>query len=279
MRRDRRNRQPRRGPTIPPDKARELLAAHIREAQELLAQVRVGEDAFEVWNSATRNIMKAAFGQGESIVYEVTEAGALDRFLAPGEELPEDHYRQRLLKAIPRIEGAIRQLELGLAPPLDERAAPAPVTNPAQAPGPEPEWDVFVSYATEDREPFVTALVAALTREGLRVWYDQFELRLGDSLRQSIERGLARSRHGVVVISPRFLAKDWPKRELDGMAAREVNGRKVILPIWHDLDAAAVRERSPMLADRVAVSSGRGLAEVVRAILAAVRPEADEMAP
>jgi len=137
------------------------------------------------------------------------------------------------------------------------------------------EWDLFVSYASEDRDPFVNELVAALTSQGLRCWYDQFELRLGDPLRRSIERGLARSQYGVIIISPRFLAKDWPQRELDGMAALEVNGRKVILPIWHDLDAGAVRGRSPMLADRVAVSSGRGLAEVVRAILAVVRTRAN----
>ncbi len=130
---------PRRGPTIPPDKARELLEGQVKEAREILARGNIDEDTFEVWNSATTNIMKAAFGEGEHIVYEIRDAGALDRFLAPGEKLPEGHYRQRLEKAIPRIEGAIRQLGLGIPHPLDERAAPAPVAAPAQAAAHKPE--------------------------------------------------------------------------------------------------------------------------------------------
>jgi hypothetical protein len=132
------------------------------------------------------------------------------------------------------------------------------------------EWDVFLSHATEDKQTFVDALAAALIEKGLRVWYDGFELRLGDHLRRSIERGLARSRFGIVVLSPRFFAKDWPQRELDGMAALEVDGRKVILPIWHDLGAKEVRARSPMLADRVAISSGKGVEAIVAAILQAM---------
>lgn len=126
---------PRRGPTISPDKAQELLAGQTREARELIARGDVDEDTFEVWNSATTNIMKAAFGEGEHIVSEVRDAGALDHFLAPGERLPEGHYRHRLEKAIPRIEGAIRQLGLGIPHPLDKRAAPALVAAPAQAAG------------------------------------------------------------------------------------------------------------------------------------------------
>ena len=61
----------------------------------------------------------------------------------------------------------------------------------------------------------------------------QHDLKLGDSLRRSIERGLASSRFGVVVLSPRFFAKEWPQKELDGMAALEIEGRKVILPVHH----------------------------------------------
>ncbi len=132
------------------------------------------------------------------------------------------------------------------------------------------EWDFFLSHATEDKETFVDALAVELHEKGLKVWYDGFELRLGNSLRRSIERGLARSRFGIVVLSPSFFAKDWPQRELDGMAALEVDGRKVIVPIWHDLGAEEVLGRSPMLADRVAISSDRGVKAIVRAILQAI---------
>jgi TIR domain len=77
------------------------------------------------------------------------------------------------------------------------------------------KWDVFVSHATEDKNDFVRPLVHRLTERGLKVWFDEFTLKVGDSLRRSIDRGLAASRFGIVVISPDFLRKEWPQRELD----------------------------------------------------------------
>ena len=86
------------------------------------------------------------------------------------------------------------------------------------------EWDVFIGHASEDKDDFVRSLAERLRHEGLRVWYDDFTLTVGDSLRRSIDRGLARSRYGVVVISPNFLRKEWPQKELDGL--RRARGRR-----------------------------------------------------
>ena len=74
---------------------------------------------------------------------------------------------------------------------------------------------------------------------------------------------VAGSRFGVVVISPHFLDKEWPQRELDGLAAREVTGIKVILPVWHNITAEQLRARSPILADRIAALSSDGIDRVV----------------
>jgi hypothetical protein len=135
---------------------------------------------------------------------------------------------------------------------------------------PTEEWDAFVSHASEDKESFVRPLAEALRGNGLRIWYDEFALTVGDSLRRSIDGGLSRSRFGIVVLSPNFFAKDWPQKELDGLVAREVNGQKVILPIWHNVDAEAIRKFSPLLADRVAVSSDLGIEAVVKALTKAI---------
>jgi hypothetical protein len=132
------------------------------------------------------------------------------------------------------------------------------------------EWDVFISHASEDKDDFVRPLAERLRREGLRVWYDDFTLTVGDSLRRSIDRGLARSRHGVVVVSPNFLKKEWPQKELDGLVAREVGGAKVILPVWHSISADQIRAYSPILADRLAVSSAKGLDHVTDQLLQAI---------
>lgn len=137
--------------------------------------------------------------------------------------------------------------------------------TPEQAASPPSigHWDVFISPAGEDKEDFVRPLARALRARGLSVWFDELTLIVGDSLRRSIDRGLARSRFGVVVISPYFLDKEWPQRELDGLAAREVDGTKVILPVWHNITAEHLRARSPMLADRIAALSSDGIDRVV----------------
>lgn len=152
--------------------------------------------------------------------------------------------------------------------PMVSIRTPAPAVL---ADGSQP-WDVFISHASEDKEPFVISLAKALRDSGVRVWLDDFVLQLGDSLRRSIERGLRASRYGVVVLSPRFFEKEWPQKELDGMAALEVDGRKVILPIWHEVGVAEVRAYSPILADRVAITSDQGLGAVVKRILDVVQP-------
>lgn len=79
----------------------------------------------------------------------------------------------------------------------------------------------------------------------MKVWFDEFTLTVGDSLRRSIDRGLATSRFGVVVISPDFLRKEWPQRELDGLVSREIGGVKIILPVWHNIRAELIRKYSP----------------------------------
>jgi len=136
------------------------------------------------------------------------------------------------------------------------------------------EWDVFISHASEDKADVALPLAERLRAEGLRVWLDSFELTVGDSLRQSIERGLAGSRFGIAIISPEFLKKHWPQAELDGLAAREAAGVKVILPVWHRVDEVAVRAQSPMLAGRFAARTDKGMDQVASELLRAIRRDA-----
>jgi hypothetical protein len=132
------------------------------------------------------------------------------------------------------------------------------------------EWDVFISHATEDKESFVHPLAQELARRGLRVWYDKFTLKLGDSLREKIDYGLRLSSFGVVVLSPYFFKKDWPQKELDGLIALEGNGRKVVLPVWHNVTSNDVAKYSPILASRLGVLTSTGLENVVNEIIRAI---------
>jgi len=134
------------------------------------------------------------------------------------------------------------------------------------------EWDIFISHASEDKNEIVRPLANALKKVGFRVWYDEIIITLGDSLRRSIDKGLARSKFGLVVLSPDFFKKEWPKRELDGLTTRELRGEKVILPVWHNVDREYVAKFSPTLANKFAVSTEKGIDKVVEEILKAVKP-------
>ena len=131
-------------------------------------------------------------------------------------------------------------------------------------------WDVFISHASEDKEAVARPLAIALEGMGMTVWLDDHELTLGDSLRQSIDRGLSSSQFGVVVLSQSFFAKEWPNKELDGLAAREDGQQKVILPVWHEITREEICRYSPLLADRLAVSTGGGIKVVAQRIAQAI---------
>lgn len=129
--------------------------------------------------------------------------------------------------------------------------------------------ELFISHASEDKVDFVRPLAEAL-KISFGVWYDEYELTLGDSLLRKINAGLATCDYGVVVLSPSFFKKEWPQAELDGLLALEQPNRKVILPIWKDIDKVGVADFSPILAGRLAVRASDGIDRVVEEIKRAV---------
>jgi hypothetical protein len=134
----------------------------------------------------------------------------------------------------------------------------------------ERSFDVFISHATEDKDDLVRPLALALRERGLRVWYDEFEMRIGDSLRRKIDSGIAGSRFGLVVFSPAFFAKQWTQHELDGLVTLSVSGQQVLLPIWHNISKDAVMRQSPSLADKVALRTADYSVEEIAEQIAAV---------
>ena len=117
-------------------------------------------------------------------------------------------------------------------------------------------YHLFLSYASEDKE-FVDDLLHKLPWLNLKVWYDDTELKVGDSIRRSIDRGIVHSRYGVVILSPSYLAKKWTQYELDGLLAREGIDYKVLLPVWYNLKTRDLLKVSPTLAQRLALDAGK----------------------
>lgn len=119
---------------------------------------------------------------------------------------------------------------------------------------------VMISYAHEDAD-FARSLRDDLARD-YDVWFDEQELQIGDSLFEQISRGLGTCDFGVVILSPSYIGKTWTTRELSGMMAVEDRTKKVLLPVWKDIDRAAVARFSPILADRIAANASEGVRTV-----------------
>lgn len=118
------------------------------------------------------------------------------------------------------------------------------------------KYDFFISHASEDKEEFVKPLAETLESMGVSVWYDEFSLKVGDSLTKSIDQGLINSKFGVIVLSKAFMKKQWTNYEFKSLVSREMHhGEKVILPIWHEISKNDVMAFSPHLADKVALNS------------------------
>ncbi|MBX3746084.1 MAG: DUF1883 domain-containing protein [Verrucomicrobiae bacterium] len=166
------------------------------------------------------------------------------------------------VRMLPGALPVIRQAPLSYTPSLlRDHAQPSPHSS-GQV------HDVFISHASEDKEEIVRPLANALIAQGLDVWYDEFALQIGDSLRQKIDQGLAHSRVGLVVLSASFIIKGWPNYELDGIVTRSVSGEQILLPIWHGLTKQQVVEYSPSLADKVARSTATHTVEEIAAEIA-----------
>lgn len=134
------------------------------------------------------------------------------------------------------------------------------------------QYDVFIAHASEDKKDFVDPLANLLQEKGLEVWYDDFVLGYGDSLRREIDKGIANSRRGVVVLSHAFFAKEWPQTEVDGMMAIQMQGGSpYIFPIWHEIEAEDVSKLSPTLAGKKAArTSAMDVEEIADAVARSV---------
>jgi len=165
----------------------------------------------------------------------------------------------------PSVLPEMRQPALSTVPSLvQDREKPPEYGNEVR------KYDVFISHASEDKDEVVRPLAFALISEGLTVWYDEFEMKIGDSLRRKIDMGLANSRFGIVVLSKDFIRKGWTNYELDGIITKSVSQEQVLLPIWHNLTKKEVIDFSPSLADKLARNTSSFTVEEIASEIAEV---------
>lgn len=132
------------------------------------------------------------------------------------------------------------------------------------------EYDFFISHASEDKATVAEPLAKALEQLGAKVWFDKYELNIGDSLRKSIDSGLRNARQGIVILSQIYFEKFWTTQELDGLFVKAAKESKTILPIRHGITADEVAEHCLLLADLFSLSTDTySIEELARAILRA----------
>jgi hypothetical protein len=152
---------------------------------------------------------------------------------------------------------------------LNFSRSPQPVaeTGPTKAVENE-EFDVFISHASEDKKDIASPLAFELSKRRYKVWYDDYQLELGDNLRQEIDKGLLSCRYGVVILSHKFFSKAWTRRELDSLVALEdSDGRKRIIPVLHHMKHQEVAAYSPIIAARITASSEQGIESLANEIV------------
>jgi hypothetical protein len=133
------------------------------------------------------------------------------------------------------------------------------------------EYDAFISHAVEDKIPIANELCAKLEAAGLNIWYSGKELGVGDSIEKTIEKGLNRSRYGIVIFSPTYLAKNWTIREFYTLLAKEIEEHKVILPVLYNVSPDDLKNKDLLMADRFAVNAEKGIDFVVARLVAEIQ--------
>ncbi|MEZ2407148.1 toll/interleukin-1 receptor domain-containing protein [Bosea sp. RCC_152_1] len=134
------------------------------------------------------------------------------------------------------------------------------------------KWDAFISHASEDKNDIARPLANNLTRLGLRVWFDEFELKIGDSLSKNIDLGLSKSEFGIVILSNSFFKKDWTDYEFRGLVAKSIGANRTILPVWHNIERSDVINFSPSLADIMAANTNQSLDKLSIDIVSVINP-------
>lgn len=133
----------------------------------------------------------------------------------------------------------------------------------------------FLSHDSRDKDEVARPLVEQLGTLLCPLWYDEYSLRVGDSLTESIDRGIRESPKCVLILSPHFFENSgWTKAEFKAVMNRHIQEGAIILPVWHDVTRDDVYAYSSFLVDIVASKTSSGLATVARELAAVLKPPA-----
>ena len=253
-------------------------AAEIKKEADLIGRINRAQDAAGRTNNAST--LKSRFQEMEranrdlavvkkkqaDIAKKIADKANNLRTYQDRQNQEDEKERKRIAKEQRKLMQEREQHERRLSSQLHHRASIGFAINKENKPA--MTYDFFICHASEDKESFVDELANLLNTNGAKVWYDEFALKIGDSLRRGIDRGLVNSKFGVVVLSDSFFRKEWPQKELDGLVTLATQGRSRILPIWHKVSKDEVASHSPTLADIVALNTSlKSIEDIAKALM------------
>lgn len=242
------------------EKKKSTLDKKVAEEQKKAANISIGKNASA---SAIRSKLKQresclaaankASSEGATLAIKIADARKKRNDAALQLQREEAKVQKKQDTAIKQMQKAYeRKIE-----ELQARSMPSIRPLDKMEENALPEYDVFVSHAWEDKEGFVDEFVSELRKLGITVWYDTSEIKWGDSMRAKIDEGLRKSKFGVAVLSPDYIkdGKYWTKAELDGLFQLESINGKTLLPIWHNLTKKDVLKYSPVIGNKLAMTT------------------------
>jgi hypothetical protein len=122
--------------------------------------------------------------------------------------------------------------------------------------------DLFLCHAWDDRRGVATELNDMLETKGVSVWFSEKDILLGQPFMREIDKGLAKSRVGLVLITPALLERvdrgGVSEKELSELLARDL-----LIPVVHETTYEEVRKVSPLLGSRNGLSTAEDTLDVV----------------
>lgn len=213
-----------------------------------------------------------------------SESAALAKRIADKRKKRNDaatHLQREETKARKKQDEVTKQMQQAYERRIEELQAlstPSILSKSKAEENSLPEYDVFVSHAWEDKAEFVDEFVGELRKLGVKVWYDTGEIKWGDSMRAKIDDGLRKSKFGVAVLSPDYIkdGKYWTKAELDGLFQLESVNGKILLPIWHKLTKKDVMKYSPIIGNKLAMTTATMTPAEIAAELLPLLPRTEQ---
>jgi len=130
----------------------------------------------------------------------------------------------------------------------------------------------FIAHDSRDKESVARPIAYALIKLMCPVWFDEFTLKVGERLRESIEKGIKECKKCILILTPNFLSNTgWTKVEFNSVFTREILEKEnIVLPVWKDVGSSEIYNYCPALADRVGVNWDLGQEKVVRKLHRAI---------